>query len=340
MRANHLTRMVRFCTVVLLISAVLAACAGSPQPGPPGSGPPVGEATSSSGTGARGYPQPPGSEPPGADHARRTGGRRPAGGGWRVGARPLPLRPDGFGKVLPTPAALRDRRLPTLDRLPPPPGGRFRSSIRPVSPAVRARMGTTWKPGCPVGLADLRYVTVSFRGFDGRAHTGELVVHRRVAAGVVSVFARLYRARFPIEEMRLVTGADLDGPAHRRRQQHRRLRLPRRPQADPLVGPCLRPGHRRRPVPEPLPARRPGPARAGQRLPGPWRPPPGDDPPRRRRHHRLRRHRLDLGRHLAHTQGPDALFRDRRLAAARWLGRTRGRRPGPSGRRRPGWWRR
>ncbi|HEV3013578.1 MAG TPA: M15 family metallopeptidase [Actinomycetota bacterium] len=129
---------------------------------------------------------------------------------WRVGARPLPLRPDGFGKVLPTPAVLRDRRLPTLDRLPPPPGGQFRSSVRPISAAVRARMGTTWKPGCPVGLADLRYVTVSFRGFDGRAHTGELVVHRRVAAPVVSVFARLYRARFPIEEMRLVTGADLE----------------------------------------------------------------------------------------------------------------------------------
>jgi hypothetical protein len=121
----------------------------------------------------------------------------------------LPLRPDGFGKVLPTPAALRDRRLPTTDRLPPPPGGRFRSTIRPIGPAVRARMGDTWKPGCPVGLADLRYVTVSFRGFDGRAHTGELVVHERVAAGIVSVFARLYRARFPIEEMRLVTTADL-----------------------------------------------------------------------------------------------------------------------------------
>ena len=217
MRANHLTRVVRFCTVVLLISAVLAACAGSPQPGPPGSGPPVGEATSSSGTGARGNPQPPGSEPPGATEPPGGTATPPDGGpattgpagGWRVGARPLPLRPDGFGKVLPTPAALRDRRLPTLDRLPPPPGGRFRSSIRPISPAVRARMGTTWKPGCPVGLADLRYVTVSFRGFDGRAHTGELVVHRRVAAGVVSVFARLYRARFPIEEMRLVTGADL-----------------------------------------------------------------------------------------------------------------------------------
>jgi hypothetical protein len=193
-------RRLTFALVVcaLVTACVLSGCAGTTEPDPPSSGPPVGEATSSSGTGARGAPQP-----------LPTSTTRPPVV-WRVGARPLPLRPDGFGKVLPTPAVLRDRRLPTLDRLPPPPGGRFRSSVRPISAAVRARMGTTWKPGCPVGLADLRYVTVSFRGFDGRAHTGELVVHRRVAAGVVSVFARLWRARFPIEEMRLVTGADLE----------------------------------------------------------------------------------------------------------------------------------
>jgi D-alanyl-D-alanine carboxypeptidase len=197
-------------TVVLLVGAALSACggtpggAGTPQPHPPTSGPPVGEATSPSGAGGRGDPQGPRggatTQPPGT----------PSAGGWRVGARPLPRRPDGFGQVLPTPAPLRTRRLPTVDRLPPPPGGRFRSTIGPIGPAVRARMGATWKPGCPVGLADLRYVTVSFRGFDGRPHTGELVVHRRVAAGVVSVFARLYRARFPIEEMRLVTTADLE----------------------------------------------------------------------------------------------------------------------------------
>jgi hypothetical protein len=53
-------------------------------------------------------------------------------------------------------------------------------------------------------------VTVNFHGFDGRPHTGELVVNERVAAQVVSVFARLYRARFPIEAMRLVTTADLE----------------------------------------------------------------------------------------------------------------------------------
>lgn len=206
MRPGRLTFALLACALVT--ACVLSGCAGTTEPDPP-SGPPVGEATSSSGTGAQGSPQPL-PTPPGAPTTRTlqpSPATRPPVV-WRVGARPLPLRPDGFGKVLPTPAVLRDRRLPTLDRLPPP-GGRFRSAVRPISGAVRARMGTTWKPGCPVGLADLRYVTVSFRGFDGRAHTGELVVHRRVAVPVVSVFARLYRARFPIEEMRLVTGADL-----------------------------------------------------------------------------------------------------------------------------------
>jgi hypothetical protein len=212
-RPRNLTapvRRTRHLTAVLLVGAALTACAGTPQPHPPTSGPPVGEAPPGGGTAAGGYPQP-------SRGTASSGGAPQAGpttrppGSWRVGARPLPLRPDGFGQVLPTPAALRDRRLPTVDRLPPPPGGRFRSTIRPIGPAVRARMGATWKPGCPVGLADLRDVTVSFRGFDGRPHTGELVVHERVAAGVVSVFARLYRARFPIEEMRLVTTADLEG---------------------------------------------------------------------------------------------------------------------------------
>jgi hypothetical protein len=51
---------------------------------------------------------------------------------------------------------------------------------------------------------------VSFHGFDSRPHTGELILNRRVAAQVVSVFARLYRAGFPIEQMRLVTTADLE----------------------------------------------------------------------------------------------------------------------------------
>jgi hypothetical protein len=129
-----------------------------------------------------------------------------------VGARPLPLRPDGFGRALPTPPELRVRRMPTRDVLPPPTRGRFESRIRRVTPDIRARMGRTWTPRCPVPLDQLRYVTVSFWGFDRRRHTGELVLHADVAADVAGVFRRLYRARYPIEQMRLVTTRDLHAP--------------------------------------------------------------------------------------------------------------------------------
>lgn len=128
---------------------------------------------------------------------------------WVVGAMPLPLRPDGYGEILPTPAPLLDRRLPTAARLPPPSSGGFESSVAAVTEEVRARMGDTWREGCPVGVGDLRYLTVSFRGFDGEVHTGELVVHAEEAAGVVSAFERLFAAGFPIEEMRLITDADV-----------------------------------------------------------------------------------------------------------------------------------
>ncbi|WP_370290738.1 M15 family metallopeptidase [Nocardioides sp.] len=136
----------------------------------------------------------------------------PAFSAWQLGARALPTDAAGQGVVQPTPKALRVRRFPTTDLLPPPAGGRFRGTIEPITPAIRARMGDTWLPGCPVPLADLRYLTVSFRGFDGRPHTGEIVVAARVARDVVSVFRALYAADYPIEEMRLPTTADLEAP--------------------------------------------------------------------------------------------------------------------------------
>ncbi|QSR27738.1 hypothetical protein CFH99_19120 [Nocardioides aromaticivorans] len=129
-----------------------------------------------------------------------------------MGVHVLPRTADGFGEILPTPKALRVRRYPTTDLLPPPADGRFHSAIGPVTPAIRERMGETWSPACPVALADLAYLNVSFRGFDGAAHTGELVVAADRAEDVVSVFRALFAASYPIEEMRLPTTADLDAP--------------------------------------------------------------------------------------------------------------------------------
>ena len=126
-----------------------------------------------------------------------------------LGASPLPLRTDGLGQVLPTPKALRNRRLQAPDTLPMPADGHFHASIGPVTPALRTRMGDTYRAGCPVPLTALRYLRVTFRGFDSRAHTGELVVAARVAPAVVTIFRDLYAAGFPIEQMTLPGSAEV-----------------------------------------------------------------------------------------------------------------------------------
>ncbi|MCG8918315.1 M15 family metallopeptidase [Actinokineospora sp. PR83] len=150
--------------------------------------------------------------PPSATGAPPTSAPPPptttAAPAWVVGATPLPLRPDGFGQVLPTPAVLADRALPTADLLPPPADGRFAATVAPVPDAVVAR--STWQPGCPVALAELRYLTMSFWGFDGKAHTGEMIVNASAAEGVAGVFRALYAERFPIEEMRVTAAPELD----------------------------------------------------------------------------------------------------------------------------------
>ncbi len=74
-----------------------------------------------------------------------------------------------------------------------------------VSPVSAAGLGRSWHAGCPVGPAQLRRLFVSYVGFDGRAHRGELVVNRAVTVEVTSVFRSLYSRRFPIRRMRPVS---------------------------------------------------------------------------------------------------------------------------------------
>jgi D-alanyl-D-alanine carboxypeptidase len=81
----------------------------------------------------------------------------------------------------------------------------FHATVQPIPPAVRMQMtGVSWHSGCPVPLSDLRLLTLTYRGFDGRTHTGQLVASRDAAGTLVSVFRRLYAAGFPIRRMELV----------------------------------------------------------------------------------------------------------------------------------------
>ena len=124
------------------------------------------------------------------------------------GTRVLQVGPNGFAAAQDTPPELRNRSIITRGVLPPPADGAFHSSVQPASAEILAR--TSWTGQCPVKDTDLRYVTVVFRGFDGLAHTGELLVNTSAADAMVKVFGKLFAAGYPIEEMRIPSVPDLD----------------------------------------------------------------------------------------------------------------------------------
>jgi len=119
----------------------------------------------------------------------------------------LETSPDGAILVQETPPQLRNRQLSTVDTLPPPAAGDFEFTIQPLAGEPLQR--STWQEDCPVSPDGLRYVTVSFWGFDDAPHTGELIVAASEADRIVNIFRTLFANRFPIEEMRIVTDADL-----------------------------------------------------------------------------------------------------------------------------------
>ncbi len=85
--------------------------------------------------------------------------------------------------------------------------GKYQAMIAPVSKSVKVRMlkGHSWREGCPVHYRDLRYLTMTYIDFNGKEHTGEMIVHKAVAKEVAEIFGKLYRADYPIRQMRLVS---------------------------------------------------------------------------------------------------------------------------------------
>lgn len=78
----------------------------------------------------------------------------------------------------------------------------FHGSIGPLSGPLRSGVARhLWHHGCPVAISRLRALSVTYHGFDGASHTGQLVVNAAVARPLLRVFRRLYALRFPIREM-------------------------------------------------------------------------------------------------------------------------------------------
>ena len=62
----------------------------------------------------------------------------------------------------------------------------------------------SWRRGCPVGPGELRLLRADYWGFDRRVHQGELIVHRDHARRILVVLGKLFKARYPIQRLRLV----------------------------------------------------------------------------------------------------------------------------------------
>jgi hypothetical protein len=105
-------------------------------------------------------------------------------------------------------AAWRRLRKPADLAARPPAAPRF--TIAAITPALAKRMASSYRPGCPVPLEDLRYLRLSHWDFDGRVRQGELVIAAKHAKTMVEVFGKLYEARFPLQRMELVSEYDGD----------------------------------------------------------------------------------------------------------------------------------
>ena len=114
----------------LLIAALtlaLAAC----SPGSPSAAPAQAPSTPAPSTPA--VPRPTVPVPPSPSDTGAT----PAPD-W-LGTRELPVGPAGWPEAQVTPPELRDRRIVTVDYLPPPADGAFHATVGPVSPAIQRR---------------------------------------------------------------------------------------------------------------------------------------------------------------------------------------------------------
>lgn len=95
----------------------------------------------------------------------------------------------------------------------------FGGRISTIPTALAAEMrGTTWKPGCPVPISDLRLLRFNYVGFDGEIKRGPMVVNATVAENVLSVFAQLFEAGFPLKRVALATEYK---PKHEDPSRHR-----------------------------------------------------------------------------------------------------------------------
>ena len=63
--------------------------------------------------------------------------------------------------------------------------------------------GRTWHDNPYINRSDLRYLRISHYNLEGRIHVGELICNKLIAQKLLAIFRELYRAHYPIQQIRL-----------------------------------------------------------------------------------------------------------------------------------------
>lgn len=80
----------------------------------------------------------------------------------------------------------------------------FVGTIQPIPVEIQQKMvGVTWNKNCPFGFDQLAYLKMSYWGFDNQVHQGEMIINKKLAKEVVSIFEKLFANHFQIESMKL-----------------------------------------------------------------------------------------------------------------------------------------
>jgi hypothetical protein len=74
-----------------------------------------------------------------------------------------------------------------------------------IEPVRWSELRHSYRAGCPIGPAQLRTVHVSHWDFAGKSQLGAIVVARRQAEAILTVFRKLWTARFPIRRLQPVS---------------------------------------------------------------------------------------------------------------------------------------
>lgn len=78
-------------------------------------------------------------------------------------------------------------------------------SASPISDELFSRMqGKSYAKGCTLNRDELRYLRVLHYDGEGKVLVGELICNKEIAQDLLEIFEELYKAKYPIEKMRLI----------------------------------------------------------------------------------------------------------------------------------------